>query len=86
MLFIGRRETGEEILPALAEAVERHITEHGVTAFTAGGYGSFDHMAASAARTVSSVSHGSTFSSYCLTFPPLWNPPGHGILITDKAP
>ena len=31
--FIGHRETSEEIYPALYEAVEKHITEYGVTEF-----------------------------------------------------
>lgn len=44
--FIGHSNTGEEVLPLLAEAVERHITEYGVTSFFVGHYGSFDHMAA----------------------------------------
>lgn len=46
--FIGHRETGDEILPALTAAVERHITEYGVTEFVVGGYGGFDRMAAKA--------------------------------------
>ena len=44
--FIGHSNTGEEVLPLLAEAVERHITEYGVTDFFVGHYGSFDSMAA----------------------------------------
>ena len=31
--FIGHRETGERILPALAQEIERHVTEYGVTEF-----------------------------------------------------
>ena len=46
--FIGHRETGEEALPALAEAVERHIAAYGVTDFVVGHYGGFDRMAAEA--------------------------------------
>ena len=46
--FIGHREASSEILPALAEAVEKHITEYGVTEFIVGNYGGFDHMAAKA--------------------------------------
>ena len=44
--FIGHSNTGAEVLPLLAEAVERHITEYGVTSFYVGHYGSFDDMAA----------------------------------------
>lgn len=46
--FIGHREAGEEVLPALENAVERHITELGVMEFIVGHYGGFDRMAAKA--------------------------------------
>ena len=46
--FIGHRETSSEILPALVEAVEKHIMEYGVTEFVVGNYGGFDRMAAKA--------------------------------------
>ena len=46
--FIGHREASEEILPALMEAVERHIVHYGVTEFIVGHYGGFDRMAAKA--------------------------------------
>lgn len=46
--FIGHRETSSEVLPALTEAIERHIAEYGVTEFIVGNYGSFDCMAAKA--------------------------------------
>jgi len=46
--FIGHRETFTEILPALTEAVEQHITKFGVTEFIVGCYGGFDRMAARA--------------------------------------
>ena len=44
--FIGHREAGEGLLPALTAAVERHITEYGVTSFIVGRYGNFDKLAA----------------------------------------
>ena len=44
--FIGHREAGDELLPALTAAVERHITEYGVTSFMVGRYGNFDKLAA----------------------------------------
>ena len=50
--FIGHRETGDELIPALTAAVERHITEYGVTNFMVGRYGNFDKLAA---RTVIDV-------------------------------
>lgn len=46
--FIGHRDASPEVFPALAEAVERHIAEYGVTEFVVGHYGSFDRMAARA--------------------------------------
>lgn len=48
--FVGHREAGNELLPLLAEAVERHITEYGVTAFFVGHYGRFDALAAKAVK------------------------------------
>lgn len=46
--FIGHREAGPEILPALEDAIEKHISEYGVTEFIVGHYGSFDRLAARA--------------------------------------
>ena len=54
--FIGHRDATEEIFPALTEAVERHITEYGVTEFIVGNYGRFDRMAAKAV-IVAKVQH-----------------------------
>ena len=48
--FIGHRDAPEAIRPRLAEAVERHIAEYGVTTFVVGHYGAFDRMAAAAVR------------------------------------
>lgn len=50
--FIGHRDTNTEIYPLLLRAVERHITEYGVTDFFIGHYGSFDRMAAKAVKEV----------------------------------
>ena len=44
--FIRHREAGDELLPALTAAVERHITEYSVTSFMVGRYGNFDKLAA----------------------------------------
>lgn len=46
--FIGHRETTQEIYPALAKAVERHITEYGVEEFVVGRHGGFEWLAARA--------------------------------------
>ena len=46
--FIGHRDASEEIYAQLRDAVERHITEFGVTEFIVGHYGSFDKLAARA--------------------------------------
>ena len=48
--FIGHREAGGDVFPALSEAVEHHITEHGVTDFYVGHYGGFDGLAAQAVK------------------------------------
>lgn len=48
--FIGHRNAPETLKPLLAEAVERHIAEYGVTKFVVGHYGAFDRMAASTVR------------------------------------
>ena len=48
--FIGHRDTPSSIRLKLREAVERHITEYGVTEFVVGRYGSFDSLAAQAVR------------------------------------
>ena len=37
--FIGHRDTGESVRPALVQAVEQHITECGITDFVVGHYG-----------------------------------------------
>lgn len=46
--FLGHRDTPESIRAALDEAIERHITEYGVTEFFVGHYGRFDRMAQTA--------------------------------------
>ena len=46
--FIGHRNASETLRLLLDEAVERHITDYGVTRFLVGHYGAFDAMAASA--------------------------------------
>ena len=44
--FIGHHDAGNELLPVLKDAIERHITEYGVIEFCVGHYGNFDRMAA----------------------------------------
>ncbi len=46
--FLDHRGAPDSIAPALAEAVEWHITEYGVGEFTVGRYGHFDYLAAQA--------------------------------------
>ena len=48
--FIGHRNAPETLRPVLDAAIERHISEYGVTEFIAGHYGSFDYMAAGAVK------------------------------------
>ncbi len=42
--FIGSRYASSSIEEQLMEAVEKHITEYGVTTFTVGHYGLFDSL------------------------------------------
>lgn len=58
--FIGHREASEEIFPELAEAVERHIVDNGVTEFIVGNYGGFDRMAARAVISAKALYPGIT--------------------------
>ena len=60
--FIGHREAGEEVFPALVETVERHITEYGVSEFFVGSYGAFDRMAARAVIMLKARHPGITLS------------------------
>ena len=48
--FIGHRDAPEEIRQRLLAAIERHITDYGVTEFVVGRYVRFDAMAAAAVR------------------------------------
>ena len=45
--FIGHRNAPASVQPLLDAAIERHISDYGVTDFVVGHYGSFDRMAAS---------------------------------------
>ena len=42
--FIGHRETMDDVLPQLSDAIERHITQYGVCEFVVGNYGGFDRI------------------------------------------
>ncbi len=46
--FLGHRDAPEDIREALNTAIEKHITEYGVTEFFVGHYGQFDRMAQAA--------------------------------------
>ena len=46
--FIGHWDAPESIYERLFQAVERHISEYGVTDFVVGRYGNFDRLAARA--------------------------------------
>ncbi len=48
--FVGHSNAPEDVYPALAAEVERHIVEYGVTEFRVGNYGSFDRMALRAVK------------------------------------
>ena len=53
--FIGHREAPEQVLPALIEAVEKHIVDYSVKEFYVGSYGGFDHLAAKAVIAAKSL-------------------------------
>lgn len=50
--FAGHRKIPQDIFPAVLKAVEKCITELGVTEFIVGHYGEFDNMAAKAVGAV----------------------------------
>ena len=50
--FIGNRHAPSNIKEQLAEVIEKHITEYGVTSFTVGHYGNFDSMVIGVLREV----------------------------------
>ncbi len=52
--LIGHRYATQAVLPALSAAIERHITQYGVTSFTVGHCGGFDRLAARALRAAKS--------------------------------
>ena len=60
--FIGHHDAPDSLRPLLAAAVERHITEYGVTFFTVGRYGNFDRMAAGAVKAAKTRHLGVTLS------------------------
>ena len=53
--FIGHRQTPGEVFPFLYEAIEKHITEYGVTRFIVGRYGEFDGLTARALRDAKEI-------------------------------
>ena len=86
--FIGHREASEEIFPELAEAVEHHIVDYGVTEFIVGYYGGFDRMAARAVISAKALYPGITLLlllSYHPAERPIETPPGLMILSTRRA-
>ena len=64
--FIGHRDTPSTVTPLLDDAVERHITEYGVSRFIVGHYGTFDSMAAGAVKR-SKIQHKDV--ELCLLLP-----------------
>ncbi len=72
--FVGHGDAGEDIYPALLDAVERHIAERGVTEFRVGNYGGFDRMAARAVREAKGRHPGVTLY-LALPYLPGWGRP-----------
>ncbi len=52
--LIGHRYATRAVLPALNTAIERHISQYGVTSCTVGHYGNFDRLATRALREAKS--------------------------------
>lgn len=50
--FIGHREADERLLPHLISTIEKLVSQDNVTFFYVGGYGGFDHTAATAVKRV----------------------------------
>jgi len=71
--FLGHRDASPALLPALTEAVERHITEYGVSEFFVGNYGSFDRMAANAVISAKAI-HPEITLSMLLPYHPAERP------------
>ena len=64
--FIGNHDAPPEVGRELREAIEQHITVHGVTRFITGHYGAFDAMAA---RTVAEAKKSSPAISLTILLP-----------------
>ena len=69
--FIGHRDAPENVRPLLAEAVERHIAQYGVTEFIVGHYGRFDTMATWAVREAKRR-HPEVTLSLLIPYYPFW--------------
>jgi hypothetical protein len=77
--FIGHREAPDGLLPALAQAVECHIADYGVTDFVVGDYGRFDALAAQAVKDAKRRHPGVTLTLLLPYHPfdrPVPTPPG----------
>ena len=71
--FIGHRDAPDDVSEVLAATVERHIAEHGVTAFIVGGYGRFDRLAAAAVKAAK-TSHPQITLTLLLPYHPALRP------------
>lgn len=71
--FIGHREATYDIMPDLEKAIEKHITEYGVTEFIVGHYGGFDRLAAKAVITAKQI-HPEITLSLLLPYHPTERP------------
>ena len=64
--FIGHHTAPNNIQERLLEAIERHITEYGVTEFIVGRYGAFDRIVQSAlVKAKERYSEPSFFIRFC---------------------
>jgi len=75
--FIGHRDAPETLRPLLAQAVERHICEYGVTEFIVGCYGRFDAMAAGVVREAKKRHPEVTLTLLLAYYPPAFETDGY---------
>ena len=73
--LIGHRESSDEFKALLDEAIERHITEYGVTDFVMGGYGGFERLGRRALFGCKGSIQKLCFLCSCRTIPTIiqWN-------------
>jgi len=72
--FLGHADTSSDLYPVLLCAIERHITEYGVTEFFVGNHGAFDRLALRA-LTEAKTAHPHIRLIHVQPYHPGLNPP-----------